>query len=127
MEQQNAVNNEQAAEGSDKADEKFKQWCAVVEMSAQLLGAKAIPMLAKQGRESFGLSVLWQREPASIELLSGGNKYASFEGELATEFMDVVDQVQNSLRSKGLNLARDDIAIATLIRQVACEALGIAL
>lgn len=120
MEQQNEVKSEQA-------DERFKQWCVVVEMSAQLLGAKAIPMLAKQGREAFGLSVLWQREPASIEMLSGGKKYASFEGELATEFMDVVDQLQNSLRSKGLDLSRDDIAIATIIRQVACETLGIAL
>ncbi len=114
-----AVNNQ------DTGADQFRQWCAVIELGCVLLGAQMIPIIAKQAKESFGMSLLWQRDPEpKVEILTNGEVRNTVDGERAAEFMKELDIMQNQLKAKGIDLSRDDIAMATFIRVIAEETLS---
>lgn len=117
-----AAVKQQDLEGSAQ---QFKQWCAVIEMGCRMIGPRMIPIIAKQARENFGLSLLWQRTPeARIEVLARGETRNSFEGEFAKAAFEEIDKVQAYYEASGLAYSRDDIMLASIIRAVAQEELA---
>jgi hypothetical protein len=109
--------------GSEHA---FKAWCAVAETAAETVGASMIPVLAKQARERFQLRMLLEREPpAKVEIHCLGKTCMKFDGHEAERFIEELDVTQNVLRSRGNNVARDDIALTTVVRAVGAAELGL--
>lgn len=113
--------NDQAAETKEQTEGHFRTWCAAVEMACTVLGPGAIGLIAGQARKNFGMTVLFQRDPApKVDFLIKGDLRFQYEGAVAEEFLSTLDNVQAKLaRAAGHSYTKEDIALATVIRAIA--------
>jgi hypothetical protein len=100
----------------------FTSWCAAVTLAWAVGGPKMAPHIARQARETFGMSVLFQRDPEpSVEVLGNGETICTYEGAQAADFMRLADKIQADERSKDLDLSMEDIALTCIVRAMASE------